>query len=93
MQVMIWVEAGENSKERVEGMDAMTAAAGSDGAGGCGVLSDRDESEAEPADEQTVKSWKHLDRSTRTLSEMEVLTGEYDCNSSGRRSPPLLGLL
>ena len=45
MQVMIWVEAGENSKDRVEGMDAMAAVDG-----GCGVLSDRDESEAAPAE-------------------------------------------
>lgn len=71
MQVMISVDAEENSKEREEGMDAMTAAAGSDGAGGCGVLSDIDESEAAPADEQMVKIWEHWDKNTRLLSEMD----------------------
>ena len=83
MQVMISVEAGENTMERVEGMDAMTAAAGSDGAGSCGVLSDIDESEAAPADEQMVKSWNYLEKNTIILSQTELLTGKYDCNNSG----------
>ena len=83
MQVMMSVEAGENTMERVEGMDAMTAAAGSDGAGGCGVLSDIDESEAAPADERMVKSWNSLENNMIMLSQTELLTGKYDCNNSG----------